>query len=87
VSPLSPLEIDRLAEEIAADVRARREAKDVIDVIACDILPKLAAEPALFKGRRVASHRRRHGRGEYATDPAHMPHAHRAHAECVFRPS
>jgi transposase len=33
------------------------------------------------KGRRIASHRRRHGRGEYATDPAHMPHAHRAHAE------
>jgi transposase len=34
-----------------------------------------------LKGRRVASHRRRQGRGEYATDPAHMPHAHRAHAE------
>jgi transposase len=34
-----------------------------------------------LKGRRVASHRRRHGRGEYATDPAHMPHGHRAHAE------
>jgi transposase len=34
-----------------------------------------------LKGRRVASHRRRWGRGEYATDPAHMPHAHRAHAE------
>jgi transposase len=32
-------------------------------------------------GRRVASHRRRRGRGEYATDSAHMPHAHRAHAE------
>jgi hypothetical protein len=34
-----------------------------------------------LKGRRITSHRRRHGRGEYATDPAHMPHAHRAHAE------
>src|SRR5262245_8334692 len=34
-----------------------------------------------LKSRRIASHRRRHGRGEYATDPAHMPHAHRAHAE------
>jgi transposase len=34
-----------------------------------------------LKGRRLASHRRRRGRGEYATDPAHMPHAHRAHAE------
>ncbi len=33
------------------------------------------------KGRRVASHRRLGGRGQYATDPAHMPHAHRAHAE------
>jgi transposase len=36
----------------------------------------------LFRhGRRVASHRRLGGRGQYATDPAHMPHAHRAHAE------
>ncbi|MGH7393096.1 MAG: IS21 family transposase [Candidatus Rokuibacteriota bacterium] len=34
-----------------------------------------------LKGRRVASHRRRRGRGQYTTDPAHMPHAHRAHAE------
>jgi transposase len=34
-----------------------------------------------LKGRRIASHRRRRGRGEYATEPAHMPHAHRAHAE------
>jgi transposase len=34
-----------------------------------------------LKGRRIASHRRRRGRGEYATDPTHMPHAHRAHAE------
>src|SRR5204862_6760061 len=34
-----------------------------------------------LKGRRIASHRRRRGRGDYATDPAHMPHAHRAHAE------
>jgi transposase len=41
-----------------------------------------AAIVELFlKGRRVASHRRRHGRGEYVTDPAHMPHAHRAQAE------
>jgi len=35
----------------------------------------------ILKGRRVASHRRLWGRGQYATDPAHMPHAHRAHAE------
>lgn len=34
-----------------------------------------------LKGRRVASHRRRGGRGQYATDLAHMPRAHRAHAE------
>jgi transposase len=32
-------------------------------------------------GRRVASHARRAGRGHYATDVAHMPRAHRAHAE------
>jgi transposase len=34
-----------------------------------------------LKGRRIASHRRRGGRGQFATDPAHMPAAHRAHAE------
>ena len=34
-----------------------------------------------FKGRRVASHVRRTGRGQYATDAAHMPRSHRAHAE------
>jgi transposase len=33
------------------------------------------------KGWRVASHARRPGRGQYATLVAHMPHAHRAHAE------
>jgi transposase len=32
-------------------------------------------------GRRLASHRRRRGRGQCSTDPAHMPAAHRAHAE------
>ena len=32
-------------------------------------------------GRRVASHVRLTGRGRYATDVAHMPRAHRAHAE------
>ncbi len=35
----------------------------------------------LFKGRRVASHARRTGRHQYATDSAHMPRSHRAHAE------
>ena len=34
-----------------------------------------------LKGRRIASHRRRWGRGQYATDPAHMPRSHREHAE------
>ncbi|MGH8471286.1 MAG: IS21 family transposase [Gammaproteobacteria bacterium] len=34
-----------------------------------------------FKGRRIASHPRLHGRGQPSTDPAHMPRAHRAHAE------
>jgi transposase len=32
-------------------------------------------------GRRLASHRRRGGRGQFSTDSAHMPAAHRAHAE------
>jgi transposase len=41
-----------------------------------------AATVEIFlKGRRLASHRRRRGRGQCATDPAHMPAAHRAHAE------
>ena len=30
---------------------------------------------------RIASHAREHGRRRYVTDPAHMPAAHRAHAE------
>lgn len=36
----------------------------------------------VFRGtRRVASHPREHGKRRYVTDPAHMPAAHRAHAE------
>jgi len=31
--------------------------------------------------RRIASHRRLAGRGQVSTQPEHMPHAHRAHAE------
>jgi transposase len=34
-----------------------------------------------FKSRRVAAHARLTGRGRYATQVAHMPRAHRAHAE------
>jgi transposase len=35
----------------------------------------------LFKGRCVATHLRLTGRGRFATQVAHMPRAHRAHAE------
>ena len=34
-----------------------------------------------FRSRRVASHARRRGRGQYTTCPEHMPPAHRAHLE------
>ena len=34
-----------------------------------------------FQGRRVASHARLTGRGRFSTQLAHMPRAHRAHAE------
>jgi transposase len=34
-----------------------------------------------FKGHRVAVHARLTGRGRFSTHVAHMPHAHRAHAE------
>jgi transposase len=40
-----------------------------------------ATVEVFLTGRRVASHARRPGRGQYATDVAHMPRAHRAHAE------
>ncbi len=35
----------------------------------------------LYKGRRVASHLRLFGRGQFSTDPDHMPASHRAHLE------
>lgn len=35
----------------------------------------------LFRGTRVASHRRRFGRGEYSTLPEHMPESHRRYLE------
>ena len=42
----------------------------------------LSTVEVFFKGRRIASHRRApSGRFVFVTDPAHMPHAHRAHAE------
>jgi len=37
----------------------------------------LGTVEALFRGHRVASHIRAHGRGRFVTDPAHMPEAHR----------
>jgi transposase len=41
----------------------------------------LATVEVLFKGRRVSSHVRLTGRGRFSTQLAHMPRAHRAHAE------
>jgi transposase len=35
----------------------------------------------LFKGKRVASHRRLHGKGQYSTQKEHMPDSHRRYAE------
>ena len=35
----------------------------------------------VFKGKRVASHRRRKAKGELVTEPAHMPSSHRKHLE------
>jgi len=35
----------------------------------------------LFKGKRVASHRRLHGKGKYSTLKEHMPDSHRRYAE------
>ncbi len=44
------------------------------------VVPARSGRPR-DKGRRVASHRRLTGRGQPSTQPEHMPHAHRAHAE------
>ena len=40
-----------------------------------------ATVEVFFKNRQVAAHARLTGRGRYATQVAHMPRAHRAHAE------
>jgi transposase len=40
-----------------------------------------ATVEVFLKSRRVTSHRRLTGRGQASTQPEHMPHAHRAHAE------
>jgi transposase len=41
----------------------------------------IATVEIFFNGRRVAAHARVPGRGRFVTDVAHMPQAHRAHAE------
>lgn len=45
-----------------------------------DVRLSAATVEILYKSRRVASHPRAHRPG-YSTDPAHMPEAHRRHAE------
>ena len=49
----------------------------------CEVDVRLTAQTVeiFHKHRRVAAHLRVHRKGGYATDPAHMPAAHRAHAE------
>ena len=47
--------------------------------------PEARATPSVvevyFKGRRVASHQRRTGRGQFSTEPEHMPRSHREYLE------
>jgi transposase len=47
----------------------------------CDVRVTAAIVEVLHKGRRVASHRRSTKQGHFTTEPAHMPEAHRRHAE------
>ena len=47
----------------------------------CDIRVTAAIVEVLHKGRRVASHRRSSEQRRFTTDAAHMPEAHRRHAE------
>ena len=48
----------------------------------CEVDVRITAQTVeiFHKHRRVAAHLRIHGRGGYATEPSHMPAAHRAHA-------
>jgi transposase len=48
---------------------------------ACDIRVTAGVVEVLHKGRRVASHPRSGRRGSFTTEVAHMPEAHRRHAE------
>ena len=47
----------------------------------CDIRVTAAIVEVLHRGRRVASHRRSDEQRRFTTDAAHMPEAHRRHAE------
>lgn len=51
-------------------------AGEVLDVRVC-----ASTVEVWLRGRRVASHRRDDRKGRHTTDPAHMPAAHRKHAE------
>lgn len=46
-----------------------------------DVRLTVATVEVLHKGRRVASHARTYKQRSYSTEPAHMPAAHRQHAE------
>jgi transposase len=47
----------------------------------CDARVTAAVVEVLHRGRRVASHPRSAQQGRFTTEPAHMPEAHRRHAE------
>ncbi len=47
----------------------------------CDIRASATTVEVFCRGRRVASHARSSERRHFTTDPAHMPEAHRRHAE------
>ena len=47
----------------------------------CDIRVTVAVVEVLHRGHRVASHRRSAQQGRFTTEPAHMPEAHRRHAQ------
>lgn len=46
-----------------------------------DIRLTAKAVEVLYRGRRVASHVRSYGRGQYSTDPRHRPASHQKHLE------
>ncbi len=47
----------------------------------CDTRVTVAIVEVFHRGRRVASHRRSRKQARFTTEPAHMPEAHRRHAE------